>query len=111
MLFLVLPALAADIDGKWKGQIEGADEETVFQLKAEGSSVTGWMSGPGGQKHSISKGELKADELSLTIASEWQGSPITLLFKGKISGSEIKGTLGTEGGEWSTDLVLKKAAD
>ena len=106
---LVIPVRAAEIDGKWKGQIEGAPDETVFELKAEGSSVTGSMSGPEGKKNAITKGELQGDDLSLTIASEWEGSPITLVFKGKLSGSEIKGTIGTEGGEWSTELVLKKA--
>jgi hypothetical protein len=40
---------AADATGKWKGQIEDADHETVFTLNLDGSDVTGTMTGAEGQ--------------------------------------------------------------
>jgi hypothetical protein len=83
------------------------NQPVAFQLKSEGSNITGSMAGPNGEGRPI-KGELKGDDISLTIASEWEGQPVKLLVKGKVSGSDMKVTMQTEGGEWSTDLALKK---
>ena len=110
-LLLCLPLLAGSIDGKWSGPMEGADRDVVFQLKTEGAKVTGTMSGAGGESHPITEGALTGDDISLTVASEWQGSPVKLLVKGKVSGNEMRLTISSEGGEWSTDVVVKKAAE
>lgn len=85
--------------------------EVVFQLKQDGAKVGGTMSGPGGEPRPITEGELTGDSISLTVASEWQGSPVKLLVKGKVIGNEMKLTVESEGGDWSTDLTLKKGAD
>jgi len=85
--------------------------DVVFQLKADGGKVTGTMSGPGGEPRQVTKGELDGDTISLTIASEWQGSPVTLLVKGKVSGNEMKLVVQSEDGGWSTDLVAKRATE
>ena len=106
---LALPAFAADLTGKWKGQITDPNQEVVFQLKSEGNKITGSMAGADGQARPITKGELKGDDLSLTVASEWEGQPITLLVKGKMSGTDLKVTISTESGEWSSDALLKKS--
>jgi len=112
LLFLtVLPLCAADVSGKWKGQMGDSGREVVFQLKSEGTKVSGTMSGPGGEPRPITQGQLSGVNISLTIASEWQGNPVKLTAKGKVTGSEMKLTLEAEGGDWSTDLVLKKATE
>jgi len=69
------------------------------------------MSGPGGEPRPITQGQLNGDNISLTVASEWEGNPVKLLVKGKVAGSEMKLTIESEGGQWTTDLVLKKAAE
>lgn len=109
-LFLAVAALAASIDGKWSGPLEGGNRDLVFQLKMDGSRVTGAMLGPNGEPRPITEGSLNGDSISLTIASEWQGSPITLLVKGKVTGDTMRVTLSTESGEWSSEATLKKAA-
>ena len=112
LLFLsVLPLCAADVSGKWKGQMGDSGREVVFQLKSAGTKVSGTMSSASGEPRPITQGQLNGDDISLTIASEWQGNPVKLTAKGKVAGSEMKLTLEAEGGGWSTDLVLKKAAD
>lgn len=107
----VVPLFAADVTGKWTGQMGASGREVVFQLKADGDKVSGTMSGPGGEPRQVTKGELDGDNISLTIASEWQGSPVTLLVKGKVAGNEMKLVLESEDGGWSTDLEVKKATE
>jgi hypothetical protein len=113
LLFLatILPLWAADVTGKWKGQMGEGSREVVLQLKSEGTKVSGTMSGPNGEPRPITQGELNGDNITLTVASEWQGSPVKLLVKGRVTGNEMKLTVESEGGDWSTELVVKKAND
>jgi hypothetical protein len=113
-MFALMPviALAADVSGKWNGRIGGGDgRDITFTLKSDGSKVTGSMTGAERKEAPITKGELQGDTISLTVASEWQGSPITLLIKGAVANDEMKLTMGTADGGWSTDLVLKRTKD
>jgi hypothetical protein len=110
-LVAILPLCAADITGRWKGQMGESGREVVFQLRSDGTKVSGTMSGPNGEPRPITRGELNGEDISLTVASEWQGNPVKLLVKGKVTGNEMKLTVESEGGGWSTELVLKKAAD
>jgi hypothetical protein len=109
LLVLATPLAAAGISGKWTGQMSDSGRDVVFNLKSDGSKVTGTMSGPEGEPRPITQGEVKDGEVSLTVASECQGQPVKLLVKGKIEGKEMKITLSSENGEWSTDITLKKA--
>ena len=108
-LLLSLGAIlaAAEVTGKWKGQIEGAERETILTLKADGSDVTGTMSGPEGKEHPL-KGTIKGENISFTVDSEWQGSPVKLLVKGTVAGDEMKLDISTEGGEWSSSITAKR---
>jgi hypothetical protein len=110
-VLLALAALlfAADVTGKWKGQIENSERDTVFTRKAEGSSVTGSMSDPEGQgKERPLKGTIKGVDISFTVDSSWQGNPVKLLVKGTVAGDEMKLEMSSEGGEWSTSLTVKR---
>jgi hypothetical protein len=103
-------ALAADVSGKWTGRIAGGDgRDVVLTLKSDGAKVTGSMTSATGKEAPITKGELQGEAISLTIASEWQGSPITLLVKGAVEGDEMKLTMGNTDSSWSTDLILKRS--
>src|SRR5436190_17841849 len=103
-------AFAASLDGKWTGPLENAEgRPAVFNLKQDGSKITGSMAGPEGQSFPISDGSLNGDTVAFTVASEWEGNPIKLLVKGKLDGDTLRITISTEGGEWSSDAVLKKA--
>ncbi len=107
LIALVTVVLAADVTGKWKGQIEGTDRDTVLTLKAEGSTVTGTMSDPEGKPRNL-KGTIEGDKVDLTVDSEWQGNPVKLHVKGTASDDEMKLTVSSENGEWSAALTAKR---
>ena len=102
--------LAADINGKWKGPMEGTGADVVFDLKADGTAITGTMSDSAGKARPITKGSLDGDKISLTVASEWQGNPITLVVTGTVSGDTMTLKIQTEDGAWGTDATLKRAS-
>lgn len=111
LLTAAIAALAwgAGVSGKWTGQMADSNRDVVLQLKMDGDKVGGTMSGPNGEPRPISKGELKGEDISLTVDSEWEGQPVKLYIKGKVTGDEMKATISSEGGEWSTEVVLKKS--
>ncbi len=110
LIAFVFQAFAADVSGKWKGNFaEGGD--IVFDLKSTGDTLTGTMTGADGKTHPISKATLKDDAVAFTIETEYQGSPITVLLKGKVTAPDtMKVTLQTEDGSWSTDTTITKTA-
>ena len=107
-LLIASTLYAADVAGTWKGQMD-TGRAVVFQFKTEGNKVSGTMSGPNGEPRPITSGELKDDSISFTVASEWEGNPVKLSVKGTVTASEMKLTVSSEGGEWSTGVVAKKA--
>jgi len=111
MLFgcLTSPLWAADVTGKWTGQSEN-DPSWIFNLKSDGSKVTGTIQGNDGKDRPINEGKLEGSDISFSVDSEWQGNPITLVFKGKVSGDEMQLRVDTKDGAWGTDLVAKRSA-
>ncbi|MFN0120380.1 MAG: hypothetical protein ACKV2V_07755 [Blastocatellia bacterium] len=92
-------AMAAAVDGKWVGQVpgrDGATQETVINLKAEGETLTGTISGRGGET-AISEGTIKGDDLAFKVVREFNGNKIVMNYKGKLAGDEIKFTRTFEG--------------
>lgn len=93
-------AWAADVNGKWVAQVPGRGgqtRETTFTFKAEGEKLTGTVSGMQGETE-ISDGTIKGDDISFTQTFQMQGNSIKLIYKGKVSGDEIKFTRQREGG-------------
>jgi hypothetical protein len=94
-------AWAADVNGKWTAQVPGRGgqtRETTFTFKAEGDKLTGTVSGMQGD-NPISDGKISGDDISFTVKINFQGNEITLLYKGKVSGDEIKMTRTRQGGD------------
>ena len=108
-LALLSSAMAAGVTGKWKGPMEGTGADVVLDLKSDGAIVTGTMSDSGGKPRPIAKGTLDGDKISLTVASEWQGNPITLLVTGTVSGDTMNLKIQTDDGAWGTDAVVKRS--
>jgi len=99
--------LAADISGKWTGTGEQGPE-WVFNFQIDGSKVTGTMQGGDEKQRPINDGKLEGNTLSFSVDSEWQGQPIKLVMKGKISGEKIELRVDTEDGTWGTDVILTR---
>ncbi|MGH9529971.1 MAG: hypothetical protein ACRD2S_08655 [Terriglobales bacterium] len=112
-LFLVLTfsslLFAADLTGKWMGPMESGGE-AVFTLKLANNSVTGSMTGIDGKEYPIIESKLDGDNISFTVASQWQGNPVKLFVKGKVAGEQMKLNIAADNGYWSTDATVTKEA-
>jgi hypothetical protein len=99
---------AADISGKWTGDSDQGPSFT-FTLKTDNNKLTGTMLSQEGKELPIADGKLDGDNLSFSVASEWQGQPIKLVATGKVTGDQIQLHIGTDDGSWGTDTALKRA--
>lgn len=88
-------AQAADIDGKWKSEFESqiGQQKYLFDLKANGEMLTGKAAAERqGQKSEteIKNGKIVKGEVSFTETVKTQDREITIEYKGKIVGDELK---------------------
>ena len=109
---LTLTALAADISGKWTAQVPGRGGQTreqTFNLKADGNTLTGTVSGRGGDMP-IAEGKIDGDTISFTQTMEFNGNTMKLVYKGTVSGDEIKFSRTRDGGEGQAQEFTAKRA-
>ncbi len=112
-LLCLVPALAADITGKWATVITtgiGAMNYT-FDFKVEGEKLTGkaMMSMDGNSSESaLTEGSVKGDEISFVETLKVQGQELRCEYKGKISGDEIHGS--RQVGSYGTEEFVAKRA-
>jgi hypothetical protein len=104
ILLLSSFALAADIDGKWSGEITGAGMQIEFKFKAEGKTLTGFHI-ISGTETPIKEGKIDGDKISFNVTVEGMG---TFEHKGTVSGDQIKMTYDNKTGT-TGDIVVKKA--
>ena len=113
-LVVLLAALlsAADVTGIWKGAFDynGNSVPVTFNLKSSGDAVTGTIDGLPTPNAEIKEGKLQGQDMSFWITIEYQGQNIKLVYKGKLSGDEIKFTFGTEDGSWGTEVTAKRSS-
>jgi hypothetical protein len=112
-LLCLVPALAADISGKWTTVITTGIGEMnyTFDFKVEGEKLTGkaMMSmGSNSSESVLTEGSVKGDAISFVETLKVQGNELRCEYKGKISGDEIRGsrTVGSYGTE---EFVAKRA--
>ncbi len=99
---------ATDISGQWKGASDEGPAFT-FNFKMDGAKLTGSMLNQEGKELPIEEAKLDGDNISFSVNSEWQGQPIKLVAKGKVTADAIQLNIGTEGGAWGTEVDLKRA--
>jgi hypothetical protein len=115
-LFILCAAVfAADIDGKWTGQVQGPQGamDITIVLKADGEKLTGTYASQLGEAP-IKEGSIKGDDVAFKVEREFNGMKFTVVFKGKLAGDEIKLTRTMEGdfgGQTPppTDFTVKRA--
>jgi len=101
--------LAADVNGKWTATVQGRNgnsREVTYNLKADGSKLTGTTSTPQGERE-IENGKIDGDTVSWSQTMNFGGESRTLNYTGKVAGDEIKVTM--TGGQMSREFVMKKA--
>jgi opacity protein-like surface antigen len=96
-------ALAADVTGTWVAEREGRDGQTMkttFELKADGTDLTGTMDfGMGmGEPNPISEGKIDGDNISFVVKMDMMGNEMKISYKGTVTGDEMKLTMSFEGG-------------
>jgi hypothetical protein len=105
--------LAADVTGKWVAQVPGRGGETreaTFTFKADGNQLTGSVTSPRGEMP-ISDGKIDGDTISFNQVLEFNGNEVKLMFKGTVSGDEIKFTRQREGGNRVQEFTAKRVKE
>jgi hypothetical protein len=102
-------SFAADIDGKWTGQVEGRNgpQTQSIMLKADGNNLTGSVQGGRGGPVEISNGTIDSGNVSFSVVREFNGNKVTQDYKGTISGGELKLTVSGGRGE-PRQITFKK---
>lgn len=112
LLVAVTMAMAADVTGKWTGEVQGRQgnpRPVTFNLKADGDKLTGNSVGPQGREMAISDGKIAGDDISFTVTQEFQGNSVKLTYTGKVAGDEIKMKQTREGSDRTSEFTLKRA--
>ena len=102
---------APDVTGSWKGafDFEGSSVALTFHLTAAAGALTGTVEGLATTPAEIEDGKVDGDTVTFTVTTDYQGSPVKLLYKGKVSADGIKFEFGTEDGSWGTELTATKS--
>ncbi len=102
---------AADVTGTWKGAFDynGNSVPLTFNFKSSGDAVTGTVDGLPTPSAEIKDGKLQGEGLTFWITIEYQGQPVKLVYKGKLSGDQIQFAFGTEDGAWGTEMTAKRS--
>lgn len=105
-------SFAAEIDGKWTGQVEGRNgaQTQTLTLKASGSTLSGTIEGARGGSVEISNGTIDGDKVAFTVVREFGERKITQEFKGQLSGEELKLTV-SGGRRGPVEVTYKKSGD
>ena len=116
VVLMVASAWAADIAGKWTAHVAGAqgqgDSDITIVFKVADDKVTGTINNsltPGDVE--IQDAKVTGDEISFSLKRNIGGTDMTVQWKGKISGDEIKFSRTTQGGAGgpATEITAKRA--
>jgi hypothetical protein len=103
-LILLGSLMAADVAGKWAGEVPSRGEmaKATFVFKVDGGKATGTMTGPQGEV-ALQDVTISGDQISFSST----GGNAKILFKGTVSGDQLKMTRQREGGE-PREFTLKR---
>ena len=88
-----IAAFAADFNGTWKAAIDSqvGVQNYTFTFKVEGEKLTGKAKSEFAMTETeITEGTVKGDDISFVENLNYDGMPLKIVYKGKISGDEIK---------------------
>ena len=94
-VFCVAAFAAGDFNGNWTAAIDTqiGVQNYVFTFKVEGEKVTGKAKSELAMTTTdLTEGAVKGDDISFVENLDFQGMPLRITYKGKISGDEIKFT-------------------
>ena len=124
LLVVALGAFAADVTGKWTyeqaGRQGGNPRTITMNLKADGSKLTGTVSGMMGRggggggtppDMEIMNGKVDGNNVSFETKMEFNGNTRVTKYEGTLSGTDLKLKITREGqnGPQTTEVTAKKA--
>lgn len=102
LLFGMISVIAAaDATGKWVAETQGRNGNTMkitFNLKAEGATLTGTVSGRNGETP-IENGKVDGDTISFEVTRQMGGNSFTMKYTGKVSDDKLNLTWSTPNGD------------
>jgi hypothetical protein len=104
-------APAADISGKWTAEMTGPDgtaRQSTFDFKVDGEKLTGTAGSTRGSAE-ISEGKISGNDVSFVVVRKFNDQEFKMVYKGKVSGSEIKFTV-SFGEERTFEMTAKKVS-
>ena len=113
LLVAFTAAFAADVTGKWTGQMGGPNGDGMaigFEFKQDGTKLTGTADGPAGQLQ-IKDGKVEGEKISFTISFDGGGGEMKIVHEGTIKGDEIQLNIkmdGGPGGDGPGGITLKR---
>jgi hypothetical protein len=101
-------AVAADIDGKWTGEVDfgGQKMPVEYNFKANGTTLTG-STPMMDQTMQIKDGKIEGNNISFSVTFGEGDQGMKIAYKGVLGGDQLKLTFDMMG--TPTEIVLKKA--
>jgi len=110
LLPIGLWAQAGGLAGKWSGDVPGRGGATApgtFTLKVDGEKLTGTMTGAQGELP-LQEGKVSGSQFSFSTTIDAGGNSIKILYKGTLSGDQLKMTREREGSGQALEFTLKR---
>ena len=92
--------MAQTIAGKWTGDMPGRGGDTMpttFNFKVDGAKLTGTMTGPQGDVP-LQEGKVTGSQVSFSTTLDFGGNSVKILYKGTMSGDQMKMSRERDGG-------------
>ena len=108
-LMAAVVAFAADVNGTWTASFDTqvGQQNYTYTFKVTNGKLTGTAKSNLGEG-TITDGAVNGDDITFTENLNYQGMPLMIVYKGKISGDEIKFTRTVAEG-FNEELVAKRS--
>ena len=110
LALLATTLLAGDVSGKWTAEVEGRDGQKrtqVFDLKNDGGTLSGTVTGMGNREFKIEEGTVTGDDVAFSYTMEFNGNSRKIEYKGKLVGDQLQ--LKSGSGDRVRELTAKRA--
>lgn len=110
--FLIASLQAADVGGKWIGDVSTPDGQTLsltFTFKLDGDKVTGTVTGPTGDIE-IADGKMDGDTLNFGLNVDAGGQQLSFKCTGKLDGDDQLKIMMNGGGEMNFQVNTKRSS-
>lgn len=102
-----------DPTGTWKWTMTGRNDQVMtntVKLKLQNGKLTGALVGRNDRETPITEGTFKDNLITFKVTRERNGQSSTTVYKGKLAGDTIKGTIQRESADQSREWEAKREA-